>query len=36
VTEANAAARALYVSAGMEVVGRYHYREDPQPKAPQP
>ena len=28
VTEANAAARSLYVSAGMEVVGQYHYREE--------
>jgi GNAT superfamily N-acetyltransferase len=27
VTEANAAARALYASLGMQVVGRYHYRE---------
>lgn len=26
VTEANAPARALYASLGMEVVGRYHYR----------
>ena len=36
VTEANAAARALYVSAGMEVVGRYHYRQEPPPKAANP
>lgn len=35
VTEANAPARALYVSAGMEVVGQYHYRVEP-PKAPHP
>jgi ribosomal protein S18 acetylase RimI-like enzyme len=34
VTEANAPARALYVSAGMTVVGQYHYREEPQPEAP--
>lgn len=33
VTEANAPARALYVSAGMATVGRYHYREAP-PQAP--
>lgn len=26
VTEANSAARALYASLGMQVVGRYHYR----------
>ena len=35
VTEANTPARALYVSAGMEVVGQYHYRVEP-PKAPHP
>lgn len=28
VTEANAAARALYEGAGMEIVTRYHYREE--------
>ena len=27
VTEANAAARGLYASLGMQVVGQYHYRE---------
>ncbi len=27
VTEANAAARALYASLGMQVVGQYHYRQ---------
>lgn len=27
VTEANSAARALYTSLGMEVVGHYHYRQ---------
>jgi GNAT superfamily N-acetyltransferase len=27
VTEANEAARALYAQAGMQVAGRYHYRE---------
>ncbi|NJO13788.1 MAG: GNAT family N-acetyltransferase [Rhizobiales bacterium] len=26
VTEQNAAARALYTRAGMQIVGRYHYR----------
>jgi ribosomal protein S18 acetylase RimI-like enzyme len=36
VTEANAPARALYVSAGMVVAGQYHYREAPQTKAPGP
>ena len=36
VTEANAAARALYVSAGMEVVGQYHYRQEPPSKAADP
>ena len=30
VTEANAPARALYHSAGMENVGRYHYRLAPE------
>lgn len=29
VTEANAAARALYASLGMHVVGQYHYRKKP-------
>ena len=33
VTAANAPARALYVSAGMEVVGQYHYRQEPQKAA---
>ncbi|TVS04637.1 MAG: GNAT family N-acetyltransferase [Rhodobacteraceae bacterium] len=28
VTEANASARALYEGAGMEIVTRYHYREE--------
>lgn len=31
VTERNAAARALYGRAGMEVVGQYHYRAKPAP-----
>ena len=30
VTEANAGARALYDGAGMETVGRYHYRQAPE------
>lgn len=33
VTTANATARRLYVSAGMEVVTTYHYRRDPQAAA---
>lgn len=33
VTEGNQAARALYDRLGMEVVGRYHYRMKPSPKA---
>lgn len=36
VTEANAPARALYVSAGMVVAGQYHYRQEPPSKAPAP
>ena len=32
VTEANAAACALYVSLGMQVVGHYHYRRKPPSK----
>ncbi|MBL9047834.1 MAG: GNAT family N-acetyltransferase [Tabrizicola sp.] len=33
VTEENQAARALYHRLGMQVVGRYHYRMNPSPKA---
>lgn len=34
VTQANAAASALYASLGMEVVGQYHYRSEPENPRP--
>jgi N-acetylglutamate synthase len=35
VTQANAGARALYASLGMEVVGQYHYRKKPTHEVPE-